>query len=824
MIAILLATALALPPGAEAVRIGEDRWPEKAEKRDAPKTGQRLWWWSRDCAPQLLTPEVPAIECKAPVVRRVHVVDRDSNKKLPGARVIWGTEAMLADIPDAMLPFAIADAEGNALVHVPADDGVRVRVDGPRIASWWQSAETKLAAVPASPQSLNMNVEGEPATFVLVQFELPNLGGSTGPRSWAVARDGRVTLPALPPVPMMMIAWSRTSAPMAMNVEAAALPRTLELPRGMEVSGRIVDSRRRPLEGAAIEAVFAIANLPRGLRRRVQSTRAGTFVIRGIPAAPVQLTFRKTERATLVRGIDAGSETDLGDITLHPARSIVVRVIDADGQPVAGARVRAAAGALGTTGKDGTARLEAIAADDEVSIHVTASGFRDAETSADPDAKSPLVVEMSRGVRVIGRVTRLWSAATPVAAFQCRSASCGAAPEAGASAWKAPADAAALHMDVLVMNNGGQHIERFDESGAIDIGGLDEGTLALEIRAPGFRPHAIPQRTVLTGETVDLGALELSEGAMLSGRVVDRENDAPLSGVHVRVLRPRAMGAGVAVAMNDWIETTSDEDGAFRVAGLASGPHVLLFDAAGFAPRVMNAEAREKESEAVEVELDRARVLSIECAPIARCGSDVRLLYAGSAHPWASIPAALQEGKARIVSAPPGQAVLRFVRSGAVVHERTVHIGMAAETAVQVWLATATLRGTIMTAGRARRDGGTVELRSRAASGGIPVYVEHRTPDGLSTGGAWQSEIPSFATAVVDDAGNFVFEELNLGEYDATYRGDDVSSKTLAIVVRPGASHVMLEVEPLTRPSATLSPQAGRGLLHESEAKNSIAR
>lgn len=742
MIALLLAAALAFPPDAQVVRLSEDAWPEQGAV-ETLQAGQRVWWWSRDCAPQVLTYDAPNVECTKTAERVVQVIDRGSGRKLPRARVVWGTEAMLADLPDALLPFALTDDEGSAVLRIPRDTVVQMRVDGPRVASWWQTAE-KIAAVPAAPQSLKVN-----AAFARVQLEL------AGTRSMAVARDGVVALPALPPVPMMMIAWGRESAPVAMNVDAAALPRTLDLPRGTEVTGRIVDSQRRPLEGVAIEAVFPIANLPRGLRRRVQSTRAGTFTMRGVPPGLLQLTFKKPDRATLLRGIDATDNTDLGDITLRPSRSLIVKVTDIEGEPVAHANVRAAEGASATTDRDGVARLHSIAADDDVTIQVTAAGFRASEITAGVDAKAPLAIELSRGVRVIGKLGNA---------------------EAG---------------DVLVINNGGQRIVKFDGS-AIDIGGLDAGTLALEIRASGVAPHSIPQRTILADETWNLGELQLDEGASLIGRVVDRENDAPLADVRVRALRPRAMGAGLAMVMSDWIETTSREDGSFRITGLTTGSHVVLIDAAGYASRVIEAE-----KDAGEIALDRARTLLVECAPVARCGSGVRLLYAGAQRPWASLPALLQDGKARIVSAAPGNAVLRFVRGGEVLHERIVQIGTTSETTVRVQLATATLRGTVMTAGRARRGGGVVELRSRTAiGGGIPIYVEHRTPEGQPTGGAWQSEIPSFEMTVVDDAGNFVFAELEPGEYDAIYRGDGVESKTSAIVVRPGTSHITLDVAP----------------------------
>lgn len=764
MIAILLAVTLALPPGAEAVRIADDAWPEKIVEAHS---GERVWWWSKDCAPQLLTADAPAIECKAPVIRRVLIVDRASGKKLPGARVVWGTDAMRAELPDAMLPAAIADTNGEALLQLPAVGNVRVRVDGPRVASWWQSvtpgnAAIRIAAVAASPASVQLTIGSEPATRAIVQLELSDA------RSWAVARDGRITLPAIPPVPMVLAAWSEASAPLVLDLDAAQLPRTIDLPRGVSVSGRVVDGRRRPIEGAAVEAIVAIGTLPRGLRRHARSTRAGTFVLRGIPAGPMQVRFRKGDRATVVRGLEAEGDVDAGDITLSAARRIALRVIDADGQPIAGATARVTAGPSAITDRDGIARIDAVPAEDDVAVNVTAKGFLAAEMDVAVDATMPLDVELSRGVRVIGTIVNAKSGA--------------------------PAGPG----DVLVINNGAQRVVGFDETGTIDIGGLDAGKLALEFRAQALAPLALESRTVTADATWDLGILRMDEGIVLAGRVVDREHDDPLPGARVRVLRRGADEAALAMVMTDWIAATADDDGSFIVRGLASGSHVVLFDAPGFASRVMTVEA-EADADALHVALDRARGLVIDCAPVRRCGSEVRLLYAGSAHPWASTSGTMRDGKARLVSAAPGTALLRLIDRGEVVHEREVHIGATAETEVQIRLGTATLRGTVMSAGRARRDGGMVELRGRTAPGpGLPIFVEHRTPDGQAMGGGagWSTELPSFEMVPVDEGGNFVFAELEPGEYEATYRREGRGAKPTTLVVQSGISQVVLDVAP----------------------------
>lgn len=770
MIALLLAATLALPPGAEAVRIGDGAWPEKVTE---VRTGERAWWWSKDCAPQLLTADASTVECTAPVVRRVHVVDRGSGRKLPGTRVIWGTDAMRVDLPDAMLPSAATDADGVAQLQVSPTGMVRARVDGPRAASWWQpvtpgSAPMRLAAVPASPMPLQVTTGGgEPAAHVIVQIEL---GGT---RSWAVGRDGRMVLPVVPPVPVLVAAWSDASAPMVMELDAAQIPRTIDLPRGSSVSGRVLDARGHPIEGAAVEAIVAIGKLPRGLRRHARSSRAGTFVLRGIPAGRLQLKLTKSDRATVVRGIEAHIEghrdVDAGDITLRASRQIALRVIDSDGQPVDGATVRVTGGPSGMTGAEGVVRIGSVTAEDDVTAIVAAKGFRTAEIEVGVEAKFPLEVVLSRGVRVIGTV---------VGAKNGRRAGPG---------------------DVLVNNNGAQRVVTFDESGDIDIGGLDEGKLALEIRASAMTPRKIDTRTLGVNETWDLGTVSLDAGAAVTGLVVDGET--PLPGARIRALRRSGADAAVAVAMNDWIAATTGDDGSFVVAGLAAGSHVFLFDAAGFAPRVIavdvDADVDDAERKPMKVALERARGLAIDCAPVRRCGSEARLLYAGSAHPWASTSAPFRDGKARIVAAAPGTALLRLVSDGHVVHERTVQIAATAETDVQIRLVTATLRGTVSSAGRARRDGGFVELRARTApSAGVPIYLEHRTPDGHVAGGGWQSELPSMESAPVDESGRFLFEELEPGQYEAMYRREGRTSKPIALVVGPGTSHVVLDVAP----------------------------
>jgi hypothetical protein len=286
----------------------------------------------------------------------------------------------------------------------------------------------------------------------------------------------------------------------------------------------------------------------------------------------------------------------------------------------------------------------------------------------------------------------------------------------------------------------------------------------------------------------------VSPGNVIAGRVLD-DSAAPLAGARIRTLRPNDYGnPELAAVMNDWIETHSGDDGSFRITGLTEGKQQVLFDAPGFAPRMIPIATNE---EAVDVRLDRPRGLIVECSPVVRCNAEARLLYAGSMHPWAMTSATIQNGTARIAAAAPGEALLRLVRDGHVLHERTVHIGAVPETRVQIELVPATLHGIVTTVGSARRDGGIVDLRAKLSPAtGMPVFIERRTEEGLVVGGNWAGDIPMMRTTTIDESGAFVFEDLEPGAYEVTYRLDGRVARSQTIDVAAGHSRITIDIPP----------------------------
>jgi hypothetical protein len=389
-------------------------------------------------------------------------------------------------------------------------------------------------------------------------------------------------------------------------------------------------------------------------------------------------------------------------------------------------------------------------------LTVKARGFRSNEIDVNPKTE---VIELSRGVRVIASLIN------------------------------------AKTGNVLVLNNGARRVVAF-ENGAIDIAGLDAGTLAIEIRANGLAPMPIAERVVIEDETLDLGPLQLNEGVAIAGRVV--AEDAPVANAVIRALRHREDGPAIAFVMRDWIETRTDDDGTFVISGLTDGSHVLIVEAAGFAPRVVTAEKD------VTIELDRARTVIVDCAPVHRCGDEARLLYGGAGYPWASSSALLRDGRAQIAVAPPGAALLRLIRDGQVIDERRIDVGDDDETTIAIRLGTTRVSGVVVADGRPRR-GGVVELhRELGDAGGMPVWIESRTAEGQVADARWLNAPARIETAVVDDAGRFTFDDVDPGEFQIAYHDDSGTVTPLRVVIPPAPEFRVM----LTIPSPRL---AGRG-------------
>src|SRR3954471_9513603 len=628
-LAILFAAALSLPPSARAVRIAADTWPSTIDvtKVEAPQRGEKIWWWSADCVPAIVTADTPQTDCRSGRTATVRILN-ERGRKVAGATILWGTAGMLADLPETMLPVAIAGDDGTVSVTVPAGKPLFMRVAGPAFASWWQTvaaSQTVISIRAAAAIKIDTKVQlqgGSPATRCVIELEPASVTSSSDDvRSWAISERNAIAFLPLPRMPVRFTAWSAEGSPRTDIAASEAFPRTVLLTGGGRVDGRLITSKGA-LNDAAIEAVFRITGSSRGQRRRTRSDVNGRFRLRGLTAGPVQLIARKTGYATVLRMLNVEPATTLDDIVMRAGRTVIVHVVDHVAQPVPNVDIRTSEGVRAKSDTNGLATLDGIPAGEDVAIDATARSFRPAKAIVAVDPKARTEVVLSRGVRVLATI------------------------------FKAGTHDPAGPGNVMISSNGARRIEPFDASGKIDIGGIEPGRLSLEIRAAGSMPYPVPERSVRADEEVELGDLLLPQGAAMTGSLIVRGTAAPIANARIRVLRRAAAGPILSFVLHDWTEVISAEDGTFAVGGVQAGPQVILIEANGFASRVLTADIRDGAETPLDlgsVDLDRARELIVNCTPARRCGTEARLLISSAEFPWATVTGAMQEGTAHIL-------------------------------------------------------------------------------------------------------------------------------------------------------------------------------
>ncbi|MGH9360970.1 MAG: carboxypeptidase regulatory-like domain-containing protein, partial [Thermoanaerobaculia bacterium] len=173
--------------------------------------------------------------------------------------------------------------------------------------------------------------------------------------------EGRYLLEGLPPHPnYRVVATHReyapsSSKPLALNAREAVENADLTLSRGGVVRGRVVDEKGSPLAGAGVSASRARGQGAAeeeevgyyfGDPRSASATsdRDGNYSLPRLEAGLYTLRAQLRGRASAQRdGVQLVEEraTEAIDFTLGEGETLAGRVVDSDGSPIAGARVRA---------------------------------------------------------------------------------------------------------------------------------------------------------------------------------------------------------------------------------------------------------------------------------------------------------------------------------------------------------------------------------------------------------------------------------------------------------------------------------------------------
>jgi len=319
------------------------------------------------------------------------------------------------------------------------------------------------------------------------------------------------------------------------------------------VSGRVLDSSGSPVRGAKVvwekyrpdEEVLVddtkgTAPAPLG---ETSTDTDGRFQVK-LDKPGVEVAIRVlpgTLAGTLLSGpYDASEDVELDDIELPAAEKISGRVTDEAGKPVAGAKVRAAAGSLfedegipryaeTSTGADGSFTI-ANAPGKSGSLVVRAPGFAPS-TQFSMQRSGVERVTLKRGGTVAGTVL----------------------------------DASGRPAEGVIVLSGSLAV-RTDASGAYRLAGVLRGVQTVEASGKEDLAARNDSVRVKAGETADV-PLKLARSASVTGSVIDEKTRRPLSGVRVSA---RAGGFSFRLADMATRRTRTDAKGKFRLAGLAA--------------------------------------------------------------------------------------------------------------------------------------------------------------------------------------------------------------------------------------------------------------
>ncbi|HET8772888.1 MAG TPA: carboxypeptidase regulatory-like domain-containing protein [Thermoanaerobaculia bacterium] len=766
---LFLIVAAFLAPNQTSIRLDPEGWIlPAAETPEAPKAGQSVWQWTPSCAPQKLQAGTKA-QCLAPRELRVQAVDA-RDRAVENVRVLWGTEEMLGDLPDARLPAAVTSSEGRALLAAAPDQDVWVRLDGPHAATDWrriprQESAVRLVARPAAAVRLRVEgADGEPV--VRARLALTPLSCALLCPERLLLHDAgakELSVAGVAGTTYRLTVWSDSHAPSSRILTAGAAEEVaVALAPGAAVSARVVDAERKAMAGARLQVQYRLPEMRETIGRASSSSADGKVRVAGLPRGSVEWAIAAEGHARRVREASlADGDAALGEIALAASRSGRVRVVDPARQPVRGAHVSARGSAAAKTNAAGVAAFDELPRTD-VDIAVAADGFLDAGTVLRMDEQETTLV-LDRGSVVKAALLR----------------ESDGQPPAG--------------VRVRVTNAGHYSLATIEDGRDFAVGALRAGPVRLVVSAADAQPFDTGTLTIGEGETLDLGVIVLRSGLALRGTLVD-ESGAPVSGATVRALRVGGDTPALAHVLGNWISTASAGDGSFALAGLAPGAQLVTASAPGFAERVVPAvfvEEKTREQDLGTIELPRGKRVEVVCRPAKRCDGEAELLIAGADFPFLAVRGTLAEGHATLHAVPPGELLLRLTREQQIVYEKVVEIAGPSDSArAEIVLPSVRVAG-VVTIGDRRARGGSLLFKRQVHDTGVPIFVRQKTDAGSTIGTEVLGTFGASTTAAVGESGTFVADDVQPGAYDVVFRGGSAATEPVRVTVADAADQAL---------------------------------
>jgi protocatechuate 3,4-dioxygenase beta subunit len=716
----------------------------------------------------------------------------------PAAGVIVTAEEVAAQT-DAQGNFRMAGVSAGAhRLQALWKEDFAAQKDSVRVKKGEETeASLKLRLGSAIPGTVVEEGTRKPVAGVRISaYASTGFGGFARRRAERMARTdarGRFRLPGLAPARYAVQAAKEgyLSAQVAgVNASGQSVPPTnLALRKAASISGKVTDEKGQPVAGARVRITreMGMRRLLRGAAgnpaalfggQGVLTVADGTFRLRGLePERNLSVEAARSGYATARKpGVSVKAGDAIKDVVLVVRRGLEARgkVVDAQGQPVAGAQLRAIHkedGLMGgarvqmrlmgmdrdkpdaVTGNDGAFLLKGLEVG-QYTLAIAREGF----------ARKTVP---SLEVKATGE--NVWPPVTLVAG----------APIAGLVRDSAGGPISGAQIFAIDVGSGGRPQNgTSDADGKFRLEGFTaERPILVNVTAQGY---AALQRNV-TPPAADI-AVVLKSAGTVRGRVEDADTKKPVTDFTISRGGPRG-GGGVQIMMGRGgaDQSFQSEDGTFELTEVPPGKWTVRGSAAGYrSAEASGIEVGEGETkEGVVLSMKRGgglagRVIDPRGTPVANASV--------TWHPAESEGGPMGAAMARMMGGGAGGSTTsdadgRFQFDGlpdshvtvAAAHpdflEASRDIDPSKESAVDLTLGTgASISGTVVgTDGRSGVPGAFVQLTEEGSGGG-----------GFGGGGE---------STRTDGAGNFLFEHLTAGRFKVIASGNTGKTTAKAVVV-----------------------------------------
>lgn len=663
-LAVVSLVAQSPPPAAELqallVSPGWHTEPVAVEEiggLDAHPGASALWTWS---------PESPPVRSPLPLrgpVRRelpaewleVEIAPRPRPAGVTELTVLAAPVEMWQEVPESLIPSWPVPRDGHLRLPRSPGETWRLRAAGGGFGTEWIEAapgdrRVRLAVRPAEDRELRIaDPAGEPVAGLAVQAFVEGDPSDRG--RVAVYRSdlsGTLRLPGLPSdVEIELLAIGEDHAPLHFSGRVADLPARLRVEAGGIVAGRLVDDAGRPVAEAAVTLLaFSAPGSAKVVSRGTRSDGGGAWTIGGVAAGPAQLSVTAEGFARLTRTVEIEPDeaTAVGKMTLSPGRSVLVRVVDAEGSGIAGAELLTRAGHRAVADAHGRALVEALPPAGAVEATVSAAGFLPRTVRLDPAPAEGIEVVLIRAAIFTGRL--LDAEGAPVAAGRA----------------------------TVEIHARSEHRE-LEPDGRFTLELPPRAPAQLELTSPATVAVRIALAPSDAGARVDLGDLRAPAGWTVSGRLVRSDDATPVPGARVWTLRSNHDPLH-AWAQGDLLEARSDADGRFRLRGLPPAAALLRIDGPGLARRHLEvaAPADETHHELGDVALEPGSTVTVETAEDPEPGLIARLDLRSTWLESDMLTATMSGGRAVFTGVPAGRATLSLVRGHEMQCDREIDV------------------------------------------------------------------------------------------------------------------------------------------------------